>query len=101
MVYDATLEEYEAVVGTYLDEAGDAASVVPGIGPGFGRALEMGHIARSLGVAGVMIMPVVGPALRQRCLQRIQRDCKSGAVAHSPLSATVGHYAGGRHSQSL
>ena len=62
MVYDASLEEYEAVVGTFLDAAGDAAYVVPGIGPGFGRALEMGHIARSLGVAGVMIMPVVGPA---------------------------------------
>ncbi len=62
MVYDATLEEYEAVVGTFLDAAGDAAYIVPGIGPGFGRAIEMGHIARSLGVAGVMIMPVVGPA---------------------------------------
>ena len=62
MVYDASLEEYEAVVGTFLDAAGDAAYIVPGIGPGFGRALEMGHIARSLGVAGVMIMPVVGPA---------------------------------------
>jgi dihydrodipicolinate synthase/N-acetylneuraminate lyase len=31
MVYDASLEEYEAVVGTFLDEAGDAAYVVPGI----------------------------------------------------------------------
>ncbi len=62
MVYDASLEEYEAVVGTYLDAAGDAAYIVPGIGPGFGRSIEMGHIARSLGVAGVMIMPVVGPA---------------------------------------
>ena len=62
MVYDASLEEYKAVVRTFLDEAGDAAYIVPGIGPGFGRALEMGHIARSLGVAGVMIMPVVGPA---------------------------------------
>lgn len=61
MVYDASLEEYEAVVGTFLDEAGDAAYIVPGIGPGFGRSIEMGHIARSLGVAGVMIMPVVGP----------------------------------------
>ena len=62
MVYDASLEEYKAVVGTFLDEAGDAAYIVPGIGPGFGRALDMGHIVRSLGVAGVMIMPVVGPA---------------------------------------
>ena len=62
MVYDASLEEYEAVVSTYLDAAGDAAYIVPGIGPGFGRSIEMGHIARSLGVAGVMIMPVVGPA---------------------------------------
>ena len=62
MVYDASLEEYEAVVGAFLDAAGDAAYIVPGIGPGFGRSIEMGHIARSLGVAGVMIMPVVGPA---------------------------------------
>ena len=61
MVYDASLEEYEAVVGAFLDAAGDAAYIVPGIGPGFGRSIEMGHIARSLGVAGVMIMPVVGP----------------------------------------
>ncbi len=62
LVYDATLEEYEAVVGTWMEEAGEALQVVPGIGPGYGRALEMGHIARSLGVAGAMIMPVVGPA---------------------------------------
>lgn len=61
MVYDASLEEYEAVVGAFLDAAGDSAYIVPGIGPGFGRSIEMGHIARSLGVAGVMIMPVVGP----------------------------------------
>lgn len=62
LVYDATLAEYEAVVGTWMDEVGDRMLVVPGIGPGYGRALEMGHIARSLGVAGTMIMPVVGPA---------------------------------------
>jgi len=62
LVYDASLEEYEAVVGAFMDAAGDAAHVVPGVGPGFGRALEMGRIARSLNVAGVMIMPVVGPA---------------------------------------
>jgi 4-hydroxy-tetrahydrodipicolinate synthase len=61
LVYDASLEEYEAVVGTFLDEAGGDAYIVPGIGPGFGRALEMGHIARTLGADGVMIMPVVGP----------------------------------------
>ena len=62
LVYDATLEEYEAVVGAFVDAAGDDAYVVPGIGPGFGRSLEMGKIAQSLGVAGVMIMPIVGPA---------------------------------------
>jgi dihydrodipicolinate synthase/N-acetylneuraminate lyase len=62
LVYDATLAEYEAVVGAWMEEVGKELLVVPGIGPGYGRALEMGHIARSLGVAGVMIMPVVGPA---------------------------------------
>ncbi len=62
LVYDATLAEYEAVVGTFVDAAAGRALIVPGIGPGFGRALEMGEIARSLGVAGVMVMPVVGPA---------------------------------------
>lgn len=62
LVYDATLEEYEAVVGAWMEEVGEALHVVPGIGPGYGRALEMGHIARALGVAGAMIMPVVGPA---------------------------------------
>ena len=62
LVYDANLEEYEAVVGAFLDEVGDESYVVPGIGPGFGRALEMGRIAKDLGVDGVMIMPVVGPA---------------------------------------
>ena len=62
LVYDMSLEAYEALVGTFVDAAGDAAYIVPGIGPGFGRSLEMGCIAQSLGVAGVMIMPVVGPA---------------------------------------
>ena len=65
LVYDATLEEYEAVVGTFVDAAAGRALVVPGIGPGFGRAIEMGKIARSLGVAGAMVMPVVGPASAQ------------------------------------
>ena len=62
LVYDASLAEYEAVVGTFIDEVGDKSHVVPGIGPGFGRSLEMGSIAKDLGVDGVMIMPVVGPA---------------------------------------
>ena len=62
LVYDATLEEYEVVVGAFMDAAAGQAHIVPGIGPGFGRSLEMGAIARSLGVAGVMIMPIVGPA---------------------------------------
>jgi len=62
LVYDATLDEYEAVVGTFMDAAAGRALVVPGIGPGYGRTLEMGQIARSLGVAGAMVMPIVGPA---------------------------------------
>ncbi len=61
LVYDTTLEEYEAVVSAFIDAADDAAFVVPGIGPGYGRSLEMGAIARSLGASGVMIMPIVGP----------------------------------------
>ena len=62
LVYDATLEEYETAVGTVVDQARGRAAVVPGIGPGYGRSLEMAAIARSAGAAGVMIMPVVGPA---------------------------------------
>ena len=62
LVYDATLEEFEAVTGAFVDAAAGRALVVPGIGPGYGRALEMAAIARGLGVAGVMIMPIVGPA---------------------------------------
>lgn len=62
LVYDATLEEFEQVTAAFLDAAGDDALVVPGIGPGYGRALEMAAIARGLGVAGAMVMPVVGPA---------------------------------------
>ena len=62
LVYDATLEEYETVVGAVVDQAADRAVVVPGIGPGYGRSLEMAAIARSAGAAGVMIMPIVGPA---------------------------------------
>ena len=61
LVYDATLAEYETVVKAFIDAAAADALVVPGIGPGYGRALEMGQIARSLDVAGVMIMPIVGP----------------------------------------
>ena len=62
LVYDMTLDEYAAVVGAFVEAAAGKALVVPGIGPGYGRALEMGRIARSLGVSGVMIMPIVGPA---------------------------------------
>lgn len=71
LVYDATLEEYETVVGTFIDAAGDAAFVVPGIGPGYGRSLEMGTIARSLGASGVMIMPIVGPGSAAGVLEGI------------------------------
>lgn len=53
LVYDASLAEYEAVVGTFIDEVGDKSHVVPGIGPGFGRSLEMGSIAKDLGVDGL------------------------------------------------
>lgn len=62
LVYDATLEEFESVTGAFVDAADGQALVVPGIGPGYGRALEMAGIARGLGVAGAMIMPIVGPA---------------------------------------
>ena len=51
LVYDATLAEYESVLGAFIDAADPDALVVPGIGPGYGRALEMGQIARSLGVS--------------------------------------------------
>ena len=71
LVYDATLEEYETVVGTFIDAAGNAAFVVPGIGPGYGRSLEMGTIARSLGASGVMIMPIVGPGSAAGVLEGI------------------------------
>ncbi|MGY8827198.1 MAG: dihydrodipicolinate synthase family protein [Candidatus Latescibacterota bacterium] len=77
LVYDATLEEYEAVVGTFMDAAAGKAFIVPGIGPGYGRTLEMGKIARSLGVAGAMVMPIVGPASAkgvEEGMTRIARD---------------------------
>jgi dihydrodipicolinate synthase/N-acetylneuraminate lyase len=61
LVYDATLDEFEQVTSAFLESAGDAL-VVPGIGPGFGRSLEMARIAAGLGVAGAMVMPIVGPA---------------------------------------
>ena len=75
--YDADLVEYEAVVGTFLEAAGDDAFVVPGIGPGYGRSLEMGHIARSLGAAGVMIMPVVGPGSARGVRQGLAEIAKA------------------------
>ena len=63
LVYDVSLEEFEAVVGVFMDAAaGSGLQVVPGVGPGYGRSLEMGQIARSLGVDGIMVMPIVGPA---------------------------------------
>lgn len=62
LVYDATLAEFEQVTAAFVEAAGDRAAVVPGIGPGYGRALEMATIARGLGVAGAMVMPIVGPA---------------------------------------
>ena len=62
LVYDSTLAEFETVVGAFQDAAQGKAVIVPGIGPGYGRSLEMGKIAKSLNVEGVMIMPIVGPA---------------------------------------
>lgn len=65
LVYDSTLSEFETVVGAFQDAANGKAVIVPGIGPGYGRSLEMGQIAKSLNVDGVMIMPIVGPASAQ------------------------------------
>lgn len=62
LVYDSTLEEYRQTVEATMEAVGDRAFVIPGVGPGYGRAVEMGRIAAELGVDGVMIMPVVGPA---------------------------------------
>lgn len=62
LVYDATLEEFEQVTAAFMEAADGRALIVPGIGPGFGRSMEMARIARGLGVAGAMIMPIVGPA---------------------------------------
>lgn len=61
LVYDATLDEFERVTAAFLEAAGDAL-VIPGIGPGYGRSLEMAAVAGRLGVAGAMVMPIVGPA---------------------------------------
>lgn len=73
LVYDATLEEFERVTEVFLDTAGDRALVVPGIGPGYGRSLEMASIARRLGAAGAMIMPIVGPASSAGVSEGLQR----------------------------
>ena len=72
LVYDATLEEFETVVGAFVEAAAGRAHIVPGIGPGYGRALEMGRIAASLQVAGVMIMPIVGPASARGAYQGLK-----------------------------
>ncbi len=80
LVYDATLAEFEEVVGAFMDAAAGDALVVPGIGPGYGRSLEMGRIARSLGVAGVMIMPVVGPASANGVAEGMRRIVEQTAL---------------------
>ncbi|MBI2503458.1 MAG: dihydrodipicolinate synthase family protein [Candidatus Latescibacteria bacterium] len=80
LVYDATLAEYEAVVGAWMEEVGEEVLVVPGIGPGYGRALEMGRIARSLQVPGVMIMPVVGPASAAGVAEGMRRIAQQVAL---------------------
>jgi 4-hydroxy-tetrahydrodipicolinate synthase len=80
LVYDATLAEFEQVVGAFMDAADGDTLVVPGIGPGYGRSLEMGRIARSLGVAGVMIMPVVGPASAHGVAEGMRRIVEQTAL---------------------
>ena len=85
LVYDATLEEYETAVGAVVDQAGGRASVVPGIGPGYGRSLEMAAIARSAGAAGVMVMPIVGPASDNGAkagLEGIARSCRLPVILY-------------------
>lgn len=77
LVYDASLEEYEAVVGTFVEAAAGRAWIVPGIGPGYGRSFEMGRIARSLAVDGVMVMPVVGPASAGGVRQGLAEICQA------------------------
>ena len=73
LVYDVTLAEYEECISTVVDVVSERALVVPGIGPGFGRSIEMGKIAMSVGVSGVMIMPIVGPASIQGAEQGLRR----------------------------
>ncbi|MFP6590066.1 MAG: dihydrodipicolinate synthase family protein, partial [Candidatus Latescibacterota bacterium] len=72
LVYDATLAEFEKVTAAFLDAAGDAL-VVPGIGPGYGRSLEMARIAAGLGVPGAMVMPIVGPASAKGTAEGLRR----------------------------
>ncbi len=72
LVYDATLAEFEKVTAAFLDAAGDAL-VVPGIGPGYGRSLEMARIAVGLGVPGAMVMPIVGPASAKGTAEGLRR----------------------------
>lgn len=62
LVYDASLDDYRQTVEATMEAVSNRAYVIPGVGPGYGRAKEMGVIARELGVDAVMIMPVVGPA---------------------------------------
>ena len=62
LVYDSSLEDYRITVDATMEAVGDRIYVIPGVGPGFGRAEETGQIAREIGVDAVMIMPVVGPA---------------------------------------
>ena len=62
LVYDSSLDDYRTTVEATMEAVGERTYVIPGVGPGFGRAEEMGRIAREIGVDAVMIMPVVGPA---------------------------------------
>ncbi len=78
LVYDATLEEFEQVTTVFLEAADGRALIVPGIGPGYGRSLEMARIATRLGVAGAMIMPIVGPASAAGTSEGLARIASAG-----------------------
>jgi 4-hydroxy-tetrahydrodipicolinate synthase len=79
LVYDATLDEFEQVTAAFLESAGDAL-VVPGIGPGFGRSQEMARIATGLGVAGAMVMPIVGPASAKGTSEGLRRITEAAGM---------------------
>ncbi|NQV06242.1 dihydrodipicolinate synthase family protein [bacterium] len=52
-----SLDEWTDVVRITVEVAGDRATVAPGVGHGFGVALEQLHRAADLGARGVLAMP--------------------------------------------